>query len=137
MTADLNRRNALTGAAAALVAVPGLSACGADEPTVDKDPEPATKSGPLAATSDIPEGGGKIFPNERVVVTQPSAGEFNCFSAVCTHQGCLVSEVTETIDCKCHLSKFSLTDGSPVSGPATSALGEVEISVSGDSISLA
>ena len=140
MSAELDRRHALQGAAVAVVAAPVLAACGNDEPVTATDPgaQSSADGTPdvLTSTGDIPEGGGKIFTDEKVVVTQPTAGEFKCFSAVCTHQGCLVSEVTETIDCRCHMSKFSLTDGSPVSGPASAALGAVEISVDGDSISL-
>jgi nitrite reductase/ring-hydroxylating ferredoxin subunit len=48
----------------------------------------------LAQTADIPEGGGAIFPDEEVVVTQPEPGEFKAFTAVCTHQKCLVTSVT-------------------------------------------
>jgi Rieske Fe-S protein len=70
------------------------------------------------------------------VVTQPTAGEFKAFSGVCTHQGCLVSGVTDTIDCSCHGSKFDLADGSVTSGPASSPLGEVGITVDGDQITL-
>ena len=47
----------------------------------------------LAQTSDIPEGGGTIFADEGVVVTQPEAGDFKAFSAVCTHQKCTVTSV--------------------------------------------
>jgi len=38
-------------------------------------------------------GGGIILPDEQVVVTQPSAGEFKAFTAVCTHAQCVVSSV--------------------------------------------
>ena len=48
----------------------------------------------LAQASDIPEGGGAIFPDEEVVVTQPEPGDFKAFSAICTHQKCLVTSVT-------------------------------------------
>ncbi len=44
----------------------------------------------LAKTGDIPEGGGKVFADQGVVVTQPASGEFKAFSAMCTHQGCAV-----------------------------------------------
>src|SRR5690242_7370626 len=37
----------------------------------------------IAKTSQIPEGGGKIFQSQQVVVTQPAAGEFKAFSAIC------------------------------------------------------
>lgn len=140
----INRRHTLTGAAAAVVAVPLLAACGDDGPstgTADPtDPSGADDPGAGGATTlaaaDVPEGGGVVLADDRVVVTQPEAGEFKAFSAVCTHQGCLVSGVTETIDCSCHGSKFSLADGSPVGGPATAALGEQAISVEGDTITL-
>jgi Rieske Fe-S protein len=92
----------------------------------------------LAATADIPEGGGKVFPDQKVVVTQPSAGEFKAFSATCTHQGCAVKSVSDgVINCPCHNSNFSITDGSVQGGPAPKPLPAVQITVSGDSIRLA
>ena len=68
----------------------------------------------LTSTSDIEVGGGAIFADDEVVITQPSEGEFKAFSAVCTHQGCLVSSVSDgTINCDCHGSKFSIETGEP------------------------
>ncbi|HET9650334.1 MAG TPA: Rieske (2Fe-2S) protein, partial [Microlunatus sp.] len=46
------------------------------------------------------------------------------FSKICTHAGCPVSDVTDTIDCLCHGSRFSITDGSVVNGPASQPLPE-------------
>ena len=70
-----------------------------------------------------PGGGGKIIDGPNIVITQPEAGSFKAFTAVCTHQGCIVSTVSNgTIDCPCHGSKFSIKDGSVVNGPATSPL---------------
>jgi Rieske Fe-S protein len=70
------------------------------------------------------------------VVTQPSAGVFDAFSAVCTHKGCDLSDVTGgTINCPCHGSKFNL-DGSVAHGPATRPLQAETISVQGDDIIL-
>ncbi|MBB5135986.1 Rieske Fe-S protein [Thermocatellispora tengchongensis] len=94
--------------------------------------------GGFATTADIPEGGGKVFESEKVVVTQPSAGQFKAFDITCTHQGCPVDAVADgTINCPCHGSKFSISDGSVQGGPATKPLAEKKIKVSGDSISLA
>jgi Rieske Fe-S protein len=94
--------------------------------------------GALGATSEVPVGGGKIFNSAQVVVTQPAAGEYKAFSAVCTHQQCLVDQVANgTIDCPCHGSKFSAKDGSVITGPASSPLPSKQISVSSGQISLA
>ncbi|WP_432034234.1 Rieske (2Fe-2S) protein [Streptomyces antibioticus] len=98
----------------------------------------AAGGGALTTTADIPEGGGKVFDSEKVVVVQPSAGTYKAYSAVCTHAGCGVKSVADgIINCPCHNSNFSIEDGSVKSGPATKPLPEVKITVSGDSISLA
>ncbi|SFY51584.1 Rieske (2Fe-2S) protein [Streptomyces sp. F-1] len=98
---------------------------------------PAADAKKLASTGDIPEGGGKVFDERKIVVTQPSKGEFKAFSAVCTHMGCTVSRVQNgTIDCPCHGSKFKIADGSVAEGPATKPLEEKRIKVEGNSIQL-
>jgi len=97
----------------------------------------AAPAGPpvLASTSDIPVGGGKILADKKIVITQPKAGTFDAFTAVCTHQGCIVGSVTGgTINCPCHGSKFNITNGSVVNGPAASPLAPVSIKVQGTSI---
>ncbi|MFF5363086.1 Rieske (2Fe-2S) protein [Streptomyces scabiei] len=92
----------------------------------------------IAKTSDIPEGGGKIFEDEGVVITQPEAGQYKAFSATCTHRGCAVKSVADgVINCPCHNSNFSIADGSVKSGPATKPLPAKKVSVAGDSITLA
>ena len=136
----MSRRLALRGAAVAGVGIPFLAACGDDADTGASTPEATDDQGgggPFTTTADIPEGGGAIFEDEGVVVTQPAAGEFKGFTNICTHQGCPVAEVTDTINCNCHGSMFSLTDGSPQAGPAPSPLEEIALDVQGDSISLA
>ncbi|MFE5833199.1 Rieske (2Fe-2S) protein [Streptomyces sp. NPDC056488] len=110
-----------------------------ESPEASESPDSPEEDGEaLARTSEIPVGGGAVFAEEKVVVTQPTAGEFKAFSAVCTHQGCLVNRVADgTIDCPCHGSKFRVADGSVVTGPATRPLPAERIDVSGGTISLA
>ena len=105
MTERISRRNALTGAALLGVAVPTLAACGGDD-----------KSESMS-TGEVPVGGGKVFPDNEVVVTQPTEGTFVGFTNKCTHQGCVMQDVTKTINCSCHGSRFSIKDGSNVEGP--------------------
>jgi Rieske Fe-S protein len=91
----------------------------------------------LAATSQIPVGSGMIFPGPQVVVTQPTAGEFKAFSAICTHMGCIVNQISNgTIDCPCHGSQYSITTGDVVTGPAPRPLPAKQIKVSGGSVFL-
>ncbi|SED24026.1 Ferredoxin subunit of nitrite reductase or a ring-hydroxylating dioxygenase [Nocardioides exalbidus] len=151
----INRRRALSGTAAVAVGVPVLAACGSDETDSATDPSTASPSDAtsepsasessgsgggdaLASAADVPVGGCFVVSAAKVVVTQPTEGDFKAFSAVCTHQGCLVESSTDgQIPCPCHMSMFSLEDGSPTSGPATTALESVAITVDGDSITRA
>lgn len=121
---------------------------GGKEPDPNSSSEPAAPSAsagqsapapaPLAATSDIPVGGGKVFKDKKVVVTQPEAGSFKAFSATCTHAGCSVAEVAGgTINCPCHGSKFRVADASVAGGPAPQPLPPRAITVESGSIRLA
>jgi nitrite reductase/ring-hydroxylating ferredoxin subunit len=95
-----------------------------------KDGGPAVTGIVLGIARDIPVGGGRIFTTERVVVTQPSRGQFRAFSAVCTHVGCVLNEVAGgTIDCPCHGSQFRITNGTVVTGPASRPLPKKQIAI--------
>ena len=131
---QLSRRHLLGAAGLAAAAVGGLSACGAPD---QSGAAGGGSAGPVSAkTGDITVGGGKVFAEGQAVVTQPAQGEFKAFSSICTHAGCPVADVTDTINCNCHGSKFSITDGSVVTGPATQPLAARTVSVSGDTVSV-
>ncbi|WP_438294591.1 Rieske (2Fe-2S) protein [Streptomyces sp. HUAS TT7] len=120
----------VTGSAAPGEADPPASSSGQSSP-------PAQAGKVLAKTSDIPVGGGKVFAEQKVVVTQPEAGTFKGFSAICTHQGCTVSSVSGgTINCPCHGSKYRIADASVTNGPAQRPLPAQQITVEKDSILL-
>jgi Rieske Fe-S protein len=151
------RRTLLRGVA--VVGVAGLTgaslvACGGDEDTTAgggatpaspatqatspaATSEPASGGEGLAKTADIPVGGGKIFQTEKIVVTQPTSGEFKAFTAVCTHMGCTVATVSGgTINCACHGSKYSVADGSVKNGPAPRPLAAKTVTVKGEDITV-
>jgi Rieske Fe-S protein len=157
-----NRRAVLRGAAVAGLAgvsVPLLAACG-DGNSAGSTPSstgsssaPAPTSAPTSAPSsagtpssggggavlgpvkDVPVNGGMVFQDAKVVVTQPAAGQYKGFTAVCTHAGCLVRTVEDnTITCPCHGSKYNATDGSVISGPAPAPLAAVPVAVDGTNI---
>lgn len=139
-SAPLSRRRALGTAAGVGVTLPTLAACaGAGESTSSASTPtsdgPPSGDGPLTTVDDVPIGGGVIL--EEVVVTQPSQGDFRGFLAICTHQGCKVAEVAETINCFCHGAKFDLETGEPVSGPANAPLASLDLVIDGERITLA
>lgn len=128
----LSRRAVMLHAGLAAVTLTGLAACGNDA-----EPAGPTTSGPVSAkTSDIPVGGGKIFSDGQAVITQPTVGEFKAFSSICTHARCPVTEVTSTINCQCHGSKFALADGAVVNGPASSPLPAKTVEVDGGTLTV-
>ncbi|MBV9144245.1 MAG: Rieske (2Fe-2S) protein [Pseudonocardiales bacterium] len=119
-------RRAVVAGPGVLVAAAALAACASNT-----DQGAAAGAGKrLASTGDIPVGGGTVFASKKIVVTQPVPGTFRAFSAICTHQGCLVTTVADgTIDCPCHGSRYAIADGSVVGGPAPRPLPQRPITV--------
>jgi len=154
----ISRRRALAGAAVGGLSLPLLTACGGggSSSATAQEPGPAPSSGrkdqgggkgqdpaadALVATAEVPVGGGVILGTRNVVVTQPTKGEFEGFSATCTHEGCILASVgSGTINCGCHGSQFSITDGSNVAGPngtpagSVAALPKVTVKVKGANV---
>ena len=146
MHVDLDATSPICGRRAALLGigtlgVVGLVGCSDAKEAVDKAStavSSATDAVKVAiATADIPVGGGKVFPALGVIVTQPTAGTYKAFTNICTHQSSKIDKVADGVmECPLHHSKFSITDGSVVAGPATRALPTKSVSVSGDGITV-
>jgi Rieske Fe-S protein len=128
MVGPLTRRNVILAGGLGL-----LTGCASYGP--EEEPSAPKMSGTVEVKADeVPVGSGKVFGDQGVVVTQPAAGTYRAFTATCTHAGCTLAGVTDTINCNCHGSKFSVTDGSVVNGPATSPLKAYSAAASGDTI---
>ena len=142
----VSRRQSFVVAGAAVAGTAGLAACGAAEDAVQGAASSAASAASSAASSaagelikaaDIPVGGGKVFPDLKVVITQPTAGEYKAFSATCTHQACSVESVANnTITCPCHGSQFDAATGEVKQGPATRPLEAKSVSVGADGITV-
>ena len=110
----MTTRRAVLLSGGAVAAAGALAACGSSGGEASTSPPaPTSSSGgkgmSLGPASEVPVGGGKVYESQQVIVTQPAAGQFHCFSAVCPHQGCLVGGVAEgLIVCACHGSAFSV-----------------------------
>jgi Rieske Fe-S protein len=140
---DVSRRSVLRGCALAVVGgVAGFVVARQSDAADAKSTTAAANGyGPktrradtaLTTVSAVPAGGGVV--QNGVVITKDDSGTIHAFSATCTHQGCTVSSVSNgTIDCPCHGSRFSASDGSVVQGPATRPLPAVAVTVRGDQI---
>ena len=152
MTAKPLARRTVLVTGGALGAAAALAACGgsgdgaaADSPssadTTGSSAAPSSGAAPagevLGPVDQVTVGSGVVYDGPKVVVTQPAEGDIRGFTAVCPHQGCLVSEVTNNeILCPCHGSLFSAEDGAVITGPATTGLAPVDVSVVDDQVVL-
>lgn len=139
MAAPVGRRIVFQGLGALGVAVALAGCAGSDDSaggTGDVGGSPtATTGDALVKTSEVPVGGGVILTDTKIVVTQPTEGEFKAFTAVCTHQGFLVTSVADgVIFCNHHGSQYSAATGEVEGGPAPQPLAEVPVKVKGDEV---
>ncbi|MCB7137805.1 Rieske (2Fe-2S) protein [Cellulosimicrobium marinum] len=134
------RRAVLAGSGAG-AALAVLAACGGDPPSGTGDPdrsagtpgdEVAVEPGQvLARADDVPVGGalGVTVGGAQLLVTQPQEGTYAAFSAICTHQACVVASGDGDLRCPCHASSYDLATGEVLGGPAPSPLPEVPVTV--------
>ncbi|MBM7504986.1 ubiquinol-cytochrome c reductase iron-sulfur subunit [Agromyces aurantiacus] len=138
----LTRRTAIAlGGAGALGGVVTLAGCttggGSGGTDTSATPDTSAAAGQeVAALADIPVGGSidATIGGEPVLVAQPTAGEVVAFSAICTHQGCVVAAAGDRFECPCHGSVFDAATGDVLQGPAPDPLPSVPVSVEGDRV---
>jgi len=155
---DLTRRTILTlGSAGAVGGALALAGCAADapsgtasptttpsptvtdeptseEPTAAPDAPPAGED--IAALADVPVGGSidAKINGQDALIAQPTAGQVVAFSAICTHQQCVVAAAGDEFHCPCHGSMYDAATGDVIQGPALKALTPIPVAVSGDRI---
>jgi cytochrome b6-f complex iron-sulfur subunit len=138
--------------AASLIAVGAfLPACGGGDdgnPTSPSNPAtdqplPVINGSVSGRTVSVPATGALATPNS-VALVSASLGSFLVFrnsltsftvlTAVCTHEGCTVTQFNgQLYVCPCHNSKYT-TSGSVANGPATRALTTFPSTLSGDTL---
>ena len=157
---DLTRRTMLTlGSVGAVGGALALAGCTTDAPEGSASPtttpttpapsvtdEPATQptAAPdappvgedVAALADVPVGGSidATINGQPALIAQPTAGQVVAFSAICTHQQCVVAAAGAEFDCPCHGSRFDAATGDVINGPALEPLSAIPVAVSGDRI---
>jgi thiosulfate dehydrogenase [quinone] large subunit len=157
-TAEVERRTVVrTGGTAAIVGLITLGVgvlgrltskpsggAGAAGPTTN--PGPSRTTGPSTAPTHSAAPGVAVMPASRVAVggaapfqlpsngepayvVQPSAGQYEAFTAVCTHAGCTVGFDGQQFACPCHGATYSATTGQVTGGPAPAPLSKVNVTV--------
>ena len=155
---DPTRRTILTlGSAGAIGGALALAGCAADAPspsssagdvpsTAVKDPPTSTNpsaapdapalGGDVAGLADVPVGGSidTTIDGAPALLAQPTAGQVVAFSAICTHQQCVVAAAGDEFHCPCHGSMYDAATGDVIQGPALEPLTPIAVAVSGDRI---
>ena len=128
-------------------AFPLLSACGGSpegEPgggrPLDRGPE-VGEGGVIAEVSGVKPGTAVPFVDastgEQAVLLRLEDSSFVAYSAICTHQRCIVGYdgAEGTLECPCHGSIFDPANGAEVlNGPATRPLPEMPVRVEGGEV---
>ena len=130
----VSRRAALSlgGAAASVVALAACAPSGA-APAATGGGEAPTEPTEAGTLTDLPVGGTAAAEIDGVpiLLSRPTEGVVKAFSAICTHQQCVVAQ---NFGCPCHGSVFDPATGAPTQGPAIDPLPEYTVTLDGDTI---
>ncbi|MFD9308012.1 Rieske (2Fe-2S) protein [Streptomyces sp. NPDC060048] len=129
------RRTVLKGAAAIVGAAgagAALTACSTESDSGSGSPAVPAEPVELGDAAAVPVGGAKLFREAKVLVSCAEAGQYKAFSAQCTHAGCVLDKIVEGQgNCPCHGSRFDVTTGKVLRGPAGDPLPEVAVRAEG------
>jgi len=150
---EIDRRTVVrTGAVAGVLAGVGLLAGGIGRFFSKATPVPVvspTNSSSTKPTAGAPSGGVKIARASAISVgssfqftdsqgspaylLQPASGKYLAYSAVCTHQGCIVGfdSGSATFQCPCHGASYDGKSGQVLGGPAPMPLTQIQVVESG------
>lgn len=96
-------------------------------------PPSGTEIAKLSAVA-VGESIGVVVGGASLLIAQPTAGDVVAFSAICSHQQCIVAPAQAEFHCPCHGSRYDAATGDVLEGPALTPLTPVPVSVDGDSI---
>ena len=139
-TTNLSRRAVIligsAGATAALAGCSAVSSAGVKAGGLSTASAGGSAAREVAKLADIPVGGSisASLDGKPILVSQPTEGSVVAFSAICTHQGCVVKPVGGEFDCPCHQSRFDGATGQVIDGPAPSPLEKVQVRVAGGAV---
>jgi Rieske Fe-S protein len=93
----------------------------------------------IASASAISVGSSYPFTDSQgspAFLLQPAKGKYLAYSAVCTHQGCIVGfdSGSNSFQCPCHGAGFDGQTGQVIAGPAPSPLTKIQVVESGGNI---
>ncbi|GAA3741129.1 hypothetical protein GCM10022239_16060 [Leifsonia bigeumensis] len=93
----------------------------------------------LVQVTEIPVGGtaSVTVSGQDILLAQPAEGDVVAFSAICTHQGCLVAAIMDEFDCSCHGSRFEAATGAVLAGPAVRPLNPIAVTIAGGAVVIA
>jgi Rieske Fe-S protein len=145
-----SRRTLLAGAGVVVAGGAVLAACGGGD---DSSSSGGSSTGGGAAPSGSAGGGAQgltslsaIPDGSTISVENPDGGTLlltrsgnavTALDAKCTHQGCTVAPQGDELNCPCHGSRFQAGTGAVLAGPATEPLAKVNVTVTGDQVTLA
>lgn len=127
-----------SGTALGPTTAPSAAASSAPSPTASPTASPTSPGTQLGLASSVPVGQAASFTDSNgggpAYVVQPTKGQFKAFSAICPHAGCTVNFSPSGFVCPCHGSQFDAATGAVLSGPASSGLPAIPITVVGGTI---